>query len=118
MALTGLAIGAAIGLAKNELVDQPAAAKQRELAAQTQRYSPWTGLQAQAPSSPNPFASMLQYGGAGAEMGANVKAADKGSGHPWGSGGYGDQGTMGAGSNPYSVSGFNYNQSPMKFWGY
>ena len=108
MALTAMAIGAALGLAKSELVDQPAAAKQRELAAATQKYSPWTGLKADPVANPNPFDSMLQYGSAGAMMGANIKAADKGSGNPWGSGGYGNQGINFNNSTPYSF-GTSYN---------
>lgn len=63
-------IGGAAGLAKSELVDKPRANRQRKLAAETQRYSPWTGLQADPVQEADPLGSMLQYGTTGAMMGA------------------------------------------------
>lgn len=70
MALTGLAIAAALGLAKDQLVDQPAADRKRKLAASTQRLSPWTGNKAEPVNEPNTAGTMLQYGAMGAQMGA------------------------------------------------
>lgn len=99
MALTGLAIAAALSLAKSKLVDEPAAARQRKLAAATQRYSPWTHMQAQAPQDPNVLGQALQYGGTGAAIGSQLgkgtpdptkgvtsKAANVGN--PYAQGGY------------------------------
>lgn len=60
MALTALAIGAALGLGKSELVDKPAAERARKLAAATQRYNPWTGAQAEKVQEADPVGSTLQ----------------------------------------------------------
>lgn len=75
MALTGLAIAAAMALAKDQLVDQPAAARKRKLAAATQRLSPWTGKQADAPDAPNTVGTMMQYGATGAQIGSGMTQA-------------------------------------------
>lgn len=68
----GLAAAAALALAKNYLVDKPAAAKQRQLAAATQRYSPWTGLQAEAPKNPNIFNDLIPMAATGANIESNL----------------------------------------------
>jgi hypothetical protein len=73
MAFTGLAIAAALAAAKNELVDQPAAKRARTLAAATQKYSPWTGLQAQPVQDPNVVGGMMQAGATGAMIGQGVE---------------------------------------------
>lgn len=73
MALTGLAIAAAMALAKDQLVDQPAAKRKRKLVAETQRLSPWTGMKAEAPDDPNTLGSMMQWGATGAQMGAGYE---------------------------------------------
>lgn len=70
-----LAIGAAMGLAKNELVDKPKEKRQRKLAAETQRLSPWTGLQAGPIQEADAFGNALQYGTTGAMMGSMMKGA-------------------------------------------
>lgn len=129
----GLAIGAGLGLLKSEMVDAPAAERQRKVQAATTRYSPWTHMQAAAPTEADPFSSALQFGATGASMGAGMKQADAqtkymdalsdrlntgGSIGSWGGGknlynympGTGSSGTGG-------VSGLNYNQSPSDFWG-
>lgn len=116
MALTGLAIASAIGLAKSELVDRPQENRNRALAANTQRYSPWTGMQAQPVKPTDDLGTMMQYGSTGAMMGANMKAADKGTGNPWGSGGVGNQGTPAPGGAP-SLTGYDYAQNPYDFFG-
>lgn len=76
MALTGLAIAAALGLAKSELIDKPQAKKDRKLAAETQRLSPWTGLEASPVKEADPFGTALQFGAAGAQMGQGYKRAE------------------------------------------
>jgi hypothetical protein len=72
---TMLAIGAGVGLAKNQLIDAPEAARQRTLQAATARYSPWTGLKAQPVANPNPFAAAIQGGVTGAAMGKYMAAS-------------------------------------------
>lgn len=67
----GLGMGVA-GAAKSELIDRPAAERKRKLAASTQRYSPWTGMQAQAPTDPDTVAAALSYGSQGAMLGQNI----------------------------------------------
>ncbi len=63
------------GLAKSLLIDQPKENRQRQLAAETQRYSPWTGLQAGQIQEADPFGSALQGGMTGASLGQNMEAA-------------------------------------------
>lgn len=89
MALTGLAIAAALALAKDKMVDEPAANRQRKLAASTQRLSPWTGLTAKAPQDPNAIGQMLQYGATGAAIGSNIS---------------GGKPAMGANADPYGTA--------------
>lgn len=74
MPLMGLAIAAAAGLAKDQLVDKPADARKRKLAAETQRYSPWTGLKADPVNDSNTLGTMMTAGATGAQIGAGVKA--------------------------------------------
>ncbi len=76
MALTGLAIAAAIGLAKSELVDKPKEQRQRKLASETQRNSPWTGLQANPIQEADPIGTAMQFGATGAQIGAGKEASD------------------------------------------
>ena len=108
MALTGLAIAAAVGLAKSQLVDKPAADAQRKLAAATAAYSPWTGMKPGAVQNANPFASMMQYGAAGAQIGGNIDASNKATPgqtlNP-----YGGQGTIVNNGASVGAGGSNYN---------
>lgn len=78
MALTGLAIAAALALAKDQFIDQPAAKRKRKLAAETERNSPWTGQHAGPVDDPNTIGTMMQYGATGAQIGAGMEqsAAD------------------------------------------
>jgi hypothetical protein len=69
------AIMAAAGAAKDQLVDKPKEQRDRMLAAQTQRYAPWTGLQAQPIQEGSTFGSALQGGMAGLEMQQNMEKA-------------------------------------------
>jgi hypothetical protein len=63
-----LAIGALVGLAKSKMVDEPKEERQRQLAAATQRFSPWTGLQAGKIEEADPFGNAMNYGAMGAGM--------------------------------------------------
>jgi hypothetical protein len=69
----GLLIGVGGGLLKSELVDRPKEERQRALAAETQRYSPWTGLQANKVQEADPFGSAMQFGTTGAMMGSGIQ---------------------------------------------
>lgn len=75
MPITALAIGAGAGLLKSELLDRPREQKQRTLAAETQRYSPWTGLKADPIHEADPLGSALTFGSQGAMLGAGIQNA-------------------------------------------
>ena len=72
----GLLLGGA-GLLKSEVVDRPKERRQRKLAAETQRYSPWTGLRAGEIQEADPFGSTLQFGLTGASLGQSVAAQEQ-----------------------------------------
>jgi hypothetical protein len=72
----GLAIGAGAGLLKSELVDAPKERRERTLAAATQKYSPWTGLQAQPIQQADPLGSAIQFGATGAALGSAINSAN------------------------------------------
>ena len=111
MPITGLAIAAGIGLLKSQTVDKDREKRQRKLAAETQRYSPWTGLKAGPIQEADPFGSALQYGGAGAMMGAGYANSQKPN--PVIGDVTNNYGSMGTGQ----VSGMNYSQDPYSFFG-
>ena len=71
----GLILGMATGVGKNLIVDKPRYDRQMKLASETQRYAPWTHLQAQMPEEPNLFGSMLGGAGSGASLGGGIQAA-------------------------------------------
>lgn len=71
-----MTIGLLAGLAKSILIDKPKEDSDRQLAAATQRLSPWTHLQANPIEKANPFGNMLQFGATGAMVGQNSKTAD------------------------------------------
>lgn len=73
--LSMLAIGAAAGLAKSELIDRPKEDRQRKLAAATQRYSPWTGLAAQPIQEADSVGTPMEFGLTGYQMGLNEDGA-------------------------------------------
>lgn len=75
--MSPLLAGALIGLGKDLLIDEPKARRQRQLAAATQRYSPWTGLQAGPVEEPNALGSAATGALAGAAYGQNKDAADE-----------------------------------------
>lgn len=60
---------AAAGMLKSNLVDRPREKRDRALAAETQRYSPWTGLKANQIREADPFGAALQGGMTGMQMG-------------------------------------------------
>lgn len=70
--LTMAAIMGGVGLLKSELLDRPKEDRQRELAAVTARWSPWTGMAPQAIKEADPFGSALQGASAGAMMGQQM----------------------------------------------
>lgn len=65
--LASLAMGAG-----KYAADSSKAGRQRKLAAETQRYSPWTGLEAKAPDEPSLAGTELQFGSMGAQMGMGI----------------------------------------------
>ncbi len=75
--VTPMLIMAAAGLAKNMLVDAPAAAQNRKLQAAAATYSPWTNIKPDMSNlgTPNPINSMMQGGMSGAMLGQNIEAA-------------------------------------------
>lgn len=66
--LPALGIGAGVGLLKNLFFDAPREARERKVAAATQRYSPWTRLQPGPIHTANPMGDALQYGLTGAGL--------------------------------------------------
>ena len=66
-------IGAGIGLAKNEIVDKPREKRERELAAKTAMYSPWTGMTPNAVKESDAFGTALQGGLAGFQLGQGAQ---------------------------------------------
>ncbi len=75
-----LAIGAGVGILKAEAIDRPKEERDRKLAAETQRLSPWTGLKAQPIKEADPLGSALTYGATGAQIwqgGNNAEAQEK-----------------------------------------
>lgn len=71
--IAGPLLGMGVGALKNA-VDQPAHQREVKLAADTQRLSPWTNLQAHAPSKePSMFNDTLQGGMAGLQLGQGMK---------------------------------------------
>lgn len=72
-------LGGGLGLVKGELVDKPAAERQKKVNATMIRYSPWTGMhpsaQQDAAAHYDPLSGVLQGGFAGAGLGANLSKA-------------------------------------------
>ena len=75
-----MAAMAAAGALKGELIDKPKANKQRELAASTQQYSPWTGLKANPVQEADTLGNMISGAGAGAQMGMAMQGAQSDEG--------------------------------------
>lgn len=64
---------AGLGLVKGLTVDKAKENRQRQLAAETQRYSPWTGMQAQAIQNADPLGSAMQGGFTGFSLGQGMQ---------------------------------------------
>lgn len=75
MPITLAIIGGGVGLGKGILYDQPREERERKLAAETQRFSPWTGLKAEKPKEANVMGDVMTFGLAGASMGQSMEAA-------------------------------------------
>lgn len=71
--LTIAAVLGGVGLAKSAFIDTPKENRDRELAAETQRYSPWTGLKAGEIREADPLGSTLQGGVSGYMLGQNME---------------------------------------------
>ncbi len=69
------AIAAGAGLLKSEFMDRPKEERQRVLAAETQRYSPWTGLKANKIEEADPMGSAMTFGAAGLGLGQGMESA-------------------------------------------
>lgn len=69
-----LLIGAGLGAVKHFASDQPAAAAKRKLAAETTRYSPYTGMVGEMPQDPNLMGSLFQGGLTGAAFGQGLNS--------------------------------------------
>lgn len=72
--LAALGAGAGAGALKHLVSDAPRAARQRKLAAETQRYSPWTKMQAGPVEDPSLFGNII--GGAGYGLAAQAPIND------------------------------------------
>ena len=66
---------AGLGLIKGLTLDKSKADRQRKLAAETARYSPWTGMAPSAVEEADPFGSAMQGGVSGAMLGQGVQNA-------------------------------------------
>lgn len=111
--LPAILAGAAIGLAKNQLVDKPRQKREAELAAQTALYSPWTGMKPNEVQHADAFGNALQgatsgamFAQAGQQAEMNQQMMDMKKAQM-------SQG-MGAQPNLYGgqASAMNWNQSP------
>lgn len=67
--------GLGVGAAKSGM-DAEKAERQRKVQAATTRYSPWTGMQGQAPEEANVAGNMLQGGMTGAGLAQNASALE------------------------------------------
>lgn len=75
-----LLAGAALGAAKTQFIDKPAADKRREYEARTAELSPWTGLQAQYVQDPSVLGGAMKGGMMGLQMGQAYNMANMGKG--------------------------------------
>jgi hypothetical protein len=69
---------AGLGLAKSELIDRPREERQRQQAANTMRYSPWTGMAPNAIQEADPLGSAMDAGLTGAMLSQNQQKLDAG----------------------------------------
>jgi hypothetical protein len=74
--LAGLGlIGAGAGMAKHEFDDIPKEQSQMKLAAETEKYAPWTGLHGKMPERSSGIGSALQGGTTGLMLGQGLSSA-------------------------------------------
>lgn len=83
-----------LGLIKHFAFDKPKADRERKLEAETQRYSPWTGLSARRASDPNPLDNVMQFGSTGLGLQQQMEMDDALAG-------YYNRGGMGSQANKY-----------------
>lgn len=74
--ITMAAIMGGAGLLKSELVDRPREERQRQQAAVTARWSPWTNMAPNQVREADPFGAALQGGITGAVMAQNLQGGD------------------------------------------
>jgi hypothetical protein len=117
-----LGIGAGLGLLKTLAFDGPRERRQRKLAAETERLSPWTGLKPGSIQEADPLGTSIGFGLTGYQLGQGSKISElnqkllqkaidapnnpvaqvsAGGGMPMNFGGGGG----GGGSNPWSLFG-------------
>lgn len=70
--LLGALIGAGLGTAKHFVSDKPNEEADRRLAAETARYSPWTGMRPGQIKRANLVGNVMQGAGAGALVGSGL----------------------------------------------
>ncbi len=68
-------IGAGLGGAKHEFEDLPKEERANTLAAETQRYAPWTGLVAEKPQTSSGIGDVISGGVTGASIGQGLTKA-------------------------------------------
>jgi len=73
-----IGVMAGLGLAKSELIDRPREERQRQQAANTMRYSPWTGMAPNAIQEADPLGSAMDAGLTGAMLSQNQQKLDAG----------------------------------------
>lgn len=74
--LAGLGLmGAGAGMAKHEFDDIPKEQSQMKLAAETEKYAPWTGLHGKMPEISSGIGSALQGGTTGLMLGQGLSSA-------------------------------------------
>lgn len=73
----GLLGGSALGLVKGGILDADKEKRQRKQEAEIARYSPWTGMKAQAVQSADPLGSAMQGATTGGMLGSGIQAGMK-----------------------------------------
>lgn len=101
-------IGAATGVAKNA-IQAGQEGKDRQLAADTQRYSPWTGMQAQTPKRGNLMGDVLGGATSAASFGQQFQNPGAAPGAPPAPGGS----PLGMLGQPQQMQANNFDPSKM-----
>lgn len=71
--------GAGLGIVKHFASDKPKEERQRRLAAETARYSPWTGMQPQQVQDADIFGNVMQGGLTGASFAQGLQGLGGGA---------------------------------------